>query len=256
MKLTFLGTGTSTGVPQMNCNCKVCRSTDPADSRMRASAIVETGGKTILIDCGPDFREQILRFHRDGDLDALLITHQHYDHVGGADDLRAYCKGKAAFPVYCQQDVADDLRMRMPYCFTEHPYPGVPHFDIHIISPLKPFRAEGIEVLPLPVNHFKLEIVGFRIGNLAYITDAKRVPDATIESIRGIDTLVINALRWEEHMSHLTIPEALAIIAEVAPRRAYITHLSHHAGLAADVSPLLPEGVELARDGMAINVPD
>lgn len=179
MRLIFLGTGTSTGVPQLNCNCEVCRSTDPADSRMRASAIVEVGGKNILIDCGPDFREQMLRFHRQGDLDALLVTHQHYDHVGGADDLRPYCKGKDAFPVYCQEEVAHDLRMRMPYCFVEHPYPGVPRYDIHIISPLKPFRVGDISVMPLPVNHFRLEIVGFRIGNLAYITDAKRVPDAT-----------------------------------------------------------------------------
>lgn len=256
MRLIFLGTGTSTGVPQLNCNCEVCRSTDPADSRMRASAIVEVGGKNILIDCGPDFREQMLRFHRQGDLDALLVTHQHYDHVGGADDLRPYCKGKDAFPVYCQEEVAHDLRMRMPYCFVEHPYPGVPRYDIHIITPLKPFRVGEISVMPLPVNHFRLEIVGFRIGNLAYITDAKRVPDATVEAIRGVDTLVINALRWEEHMSHLTIAEALEIIAEVSPRRAYITHLSHHAGHAAEVSPRLPEGVELARDGMAITVPD
>lgn len=254
MKLTFLGTGTSTGVPQLRCDCPVCHSTDPCDKRLRCSALLETDGRNILIDCGPDFREQMLRYHREGDLDALIITHHHYDHVGGTDDLRPYCKGKEAFPIYCQSEVAADLRRRMPYCFEEHPYPGVPRLDVSIISPLRPFKAAGVEILPLPVNHFKLEIIGFRIGALAYITDAKTVPQITIDSLRGIDTLVINALRIEEHMSHLSLSEALEIIEEIHPRQAYLTHFSHGIGFEADLIGRLPENVHPAHDGLTITI--
>lgn len=255
MKLVFLGTGTSTGVPQLGCNCEVCTSADPLDHRMRASALVEVEGENLLIDCGPDFREQMLRFHRHGDLTALLVTHQHYDHVGGADDLRPYCRGKEAFPVYCQGDVASDLKMRMPYCFVEHPYPGVPKYDIHLIQPLKPFIVGGVEITPLPVNHFKLAIVGFKIGNLAYITDAKHVPGETIRAIQGIDTLVINALRHAEHMSHMSLPDALDVISRVNPRVAYLTHISHDMGLSSNLALELPPHVFAAHDGLTIEIP-
>ena len=239
----------------MRCKCKVCRSTDPRDKRLRCSALVEIDGKNLLIDCGPDFREQMLRYHS-GDLDALLVTHHHYDHVGGMDDLRPYIKGKVAFDVYCQRDVADDMKRRMPYCFQEPAYPGVPHYRIHEIHPLERTEVAGIEVEPLPVNHYLLEIVGFRIGNLGYITDAKRVPDVTVEHLRGVDTLVINALRHEPHPSHMTLEESLEIIRRVKPRMAYLTHLSHDMGLTSELEAILPEGVTAAQDGIVVEIPD
>lgn len=258
MELTFLGTGTSTGVPQLRCGCEVCRSTDPRDSRLRTSALVETGGKRILIDCGPDFREQMLRHgvrSVDDRLDALLLTHQHYDHVGGIDDLRPYCYGmEPGFPIYCQGDVARDLRARLPYCFSEHPYPGVPRIDLHEIKAGIPFQAAGVEVLPLGVNHYLLDILGFRIGALGYVTDAKKIPDATVEALKGVDTLVINALRHTEHISHLSLEEALEMVRRIGPRVAYLTHISHQLGLHAEVEPALPEGVRLAYDGLKIKI--
>ena len=258
MELTFLGTGTSTGVPQLRCGCEVCRSTDPRDRRLRTSALVETGGKRILIDCGPDFREQMLRHgvRSVGDrLDALLLTHQHYDHVGGIDDLRPYCYGiEPGFPIYCQGDVVRDLRARLPYCFSEHPYPGVPRIDLHEIKAGIPFQAAGVEVLPVGVNHYLLDILGFRIGALGYVTDAKKIPDATVEALKGVDTLVINALRHTEHLSHLSLEEALEMVRRIGPRVAYLTHISHQLGLHAEVEPALPEGVRLAYDGLKIKI--
>ena len=256
MKLTFLGTGTSTGVPQLMCDCEVCRSTDPRDKRLRCSALLETNGRNILIDCGPDFREQMLRFHNGKNLDALLVTHHHYDHVGGTDDLRPYCKGKTAFPVYCTEQTAQDMHRRMPYSFVEHPYPGVPLYDIHIVQPYTPFNICGIEIKPLPVNHYLLEILAFRIGKLGYVTDAKTIPESTKDALKGIDTLVINALRHEEHISHMTLKDALAILAEIQPRVAYLTHISHHMGLTSAIEPILPPGVFLANDGSVIEIPD
>ncbi len=258
MELTFLGTGTSTGVPQLRCGCEVCRSTDPRDRRLRTSALVETGGKRILIDCGPDFREQMLRHgvrSVDDRLDALLLTHQHYDHVGGIDDLRPYCYGiEPGFPIYCQGDVVRDLRARLPYCFSEHPYPGVPRIDLHEIKAGIPFQAAGVEVLPVGVNHYLLDILGFRIGALGYVTDAKKIPDATVEALKGVDTLVINALRHTEHLSHLSLEEALEMVRRIGPRVAYLTHISHQLGLHAEVEPALPEGVRLAYDGLKIKI--
>ena len=258
MELTFLGTGTSTGVPQLRCGCEVCRSTDPRDRRLRTSALVETGGKRILIDCGPDFREQMLRHgvrSVDDRLDALLLTHQHYDHVGGIDGLRPYCYGiEPGFPIYCQGDVVRDLRARLPYCFSEHPYPGVPRIDLHEIKAGIPFQAAGVEVLPVGVNHYLLDILGFRIGALGYVTDAKKIPDATVEALKGVDTLVINALRHTEHLSHLSLEEALEMVRRIGPRVAYLTHISHQLGLHAEVEPALPEGVRLAYDGLKIKI--
>lgn len=254
IELTFLGTGTSTGVPQIGCGCEVCRSADPHDRRLRASALVRAGGKTLLIDPGPDFREQMLT-HPTPRIDAVLITHSHYDHVGGIDDLRPFCHRMPEghpMPVYCAPDVAADLHARVPYCFVEHPYPGAPTFALHDIYPLHPFRAAGVEVLPVRVMHWKLPILGFRIGPLAYVTDCKTMPDETVEALRGVDTLVINALRHEEHISHLTLEQALAIVARIRPRVAWLTHISDRLGLHCVTDPSLPDGVHLAYDGLTI----
>lgn len=252
MKLRFLGTGTSTGVPMIGCKCAACTSADLHDKRLRASAIVTLDNNTnILIDCGPDFRRQILDAGSPS-LEALLITHSHYDHVGGIDDLRPYCCNGRPFPTYCKADVAKDLHDRNPWSFAEHLYPGVPTFAIHEISPEKPFEITGQEIIPLPVMHAKLPILGYRFGPLAYITDCKEMPQATIEGLRGIDTLVINALRHTPHISHLSLSESLALIAKINPRRAYLTHLSHDMGPAATVA--LPPHIAIAYDGLTIEV--
>ncbi len=254
MILRFLGTGTSTGVPQIGCGCEVCTSTDLHDKRLRSSVVVTTDtGANILIDCGPDFRQQIMNAGAPH-LDCCLITHSHYDHVGGIDDLRPYCRQGQKFPIYCQDDVAGDLRSRVPYCFKEHPYPGVPAFNINIISENEPFNIFGTEIIPLRVKHFRLDILGFRIGNLAYITDAKNVPDATIDAIEGIDTLVINALRSEEHISHMTLQQAMAIVDRVSPRVTYFTHMADSIGLHSKVEASLPANMHLAYDNLTIEI--
>lgn len=254
MKLRFLGTGTSSGVPQLRCGCPACLSSDSHDKRLRCSAFVECdNGTNILIDCGPDFYTQMLRMPRFIDIHALLITHQHYDHVGGIDDLRPYCWKNEHFPVYCQADVEHDLRERIPYAFRENPYPGVPHFEFVRVEPFKEVSVKGIDVLPLPVNHYKLNIVGYRIGrDLAYITDAKFVPDETVEALKGIDTLVINALRLTEHISHMSLDQALEVISRIGPRRTFLTHIAHSMPPEQEASRLLPPGVTFAYDGLEI----
>ena len=206
---------------------------------MRASALLYTENTNLLIDCGPDFREQILCCDSPH-LDALLITHSHYDHVGGIDDLRPYCKGRD-FPIYCKSDVSEDLRNRVPYCFAKHPYPGVPSFDMHIINPDEPFYIGDIKIIPLPVMHYKLSILGFRINNLAYITDARAISDKTINLLKGIDTLVINALRHDVHLSHFNLKQALEVINIVNPRISYLTHLCHQMGFHEEEERKLPK---------------
>lgn len=266
-QLTFLGTGTSTGVPQIGCQCPTCTSDDPRDKRLRASALVQTGHTGILIDCGPDFRQQILRAGSPA-LDALLVTHSHYDHVGGIDDLRPYCNIPALrhgttgpFPVYCSEDVAHDLRTRVPYCFARHLYPGVPTYDIHIIEPYKEFHINRIRILPVTVMHARLPILGFRIytpdnaHSLGYITDCKTLPQQSIDAMRGVDTLIINALRHKPHMSHINLDQALALIQDINPRRAYLTHLSHDMGTHAATAATLPPNVNIATDTLRITLP-
>ena len=251
LEVEILGTGTSTGVPQIGCDCEVCRSTDPRDARLRTSAIVSYRGKRILIDCGPDFRTQILNAS-DWRLDALFITHIHYDHVGGIDDLRPY-GGEAGFPVFARQDVINDLRARLPYCFAEKPYPGVPHLNFTPIDDNTSFEVCGIEVTPIPVMHYRLPILGFHIGPLAYITDCKDIAPEQIERLRGVPLLIINALRQTPHISHMSLAESLAVIEQIGPKQAYIIHMSHGIGLHAEVEQSLPPNVHLAYDGMVVS---
>ncbi|MDE6277578.1 MAG: MBL fold metallo-hydrolase [Muribaculaceae bacterium] len=258
MKLTFLGTGTSTGVPMISCNCAVCRSKDSRDKRLRCSALVQLdNGKNILIDCGPDFRTQMLALDSPP-VEDVLITHTHYDHLGGIDDLRPYCyvAHDQHFPVYCRADVARDLRARVPYCFAEHPYPGVPTFTLHIVEPGEVFvpRGTDTEVRAIPVIHGKLPILGFRIGPLAYITDCSKLPEEAWAMLECLDTLVINALRIKPHPTHMSLSESLAAIERISPRIAYLTHLSHDMGLHAEVSKILPQNVKIAVDGMTIEI--
>ena len=258
MRLRFLGTGTSSGVPQLRCGCPTCISTDAHDRRLRCSAFVECAdGTNLLIDCGPDFYVQMLHMPRAIDIDALLVTHQHYDHVGGIDDLRPYCWKNEHFPVYCQADVERDLRQRIPYAFSENPYPGVPHFEFRRVEPFRAFNIGGVEIVPVPVNHYRLEIVGYRIGrSLAYITDAKFVPDATVEALKGIDTLVINALRLKEHVSHMSLEQSREVISRIGPRRAFLTHISHDMPPVHEAARLLPANVSFAYDGLEIDIYD
>lgn len=253
MEIEFLGTGTSTGVPQIGCDCEVCRSNSSHDKRLRASAIVRTRGKAILIDCGPDFRIQMLRASNIR-LDALIVTHTHYDHVGGVDDLRPYCYHRTPhFPIYARRDVLGDLYKKMPYSFSKNPYPGAPIFDTFEIGS-EPFYCCGVKVTPLPVWHGKLLINGYRIGDLAYITDAKYIPEQTLELIKGVKVLVMNALRYEEHASHMSVDAALHVVGLVKPGRTYFTHMSHQIGLHHEVNRRLPEGVELAYDGEIVKI--
>lgn len=251
-KLIFLGTGTSTGVPQIGCGCEVCTSPDPRDKRLRCSALLKTSSGTLLIDCGPDFRSQMLKLGSP-DIDALLVTHSHYDHVGGMDDLRPYCYSHGGFDVYCRSDVARDLRERIPYSFNvKHP-DRVPTFHLHEVGN-KEFEVIGLEVIPLEVWHGDLPILGYRIGDFAYITDAKFISLDTLQKLQGVETLVINALRIKEHPTHMNLYDTLNVINYIKPKRAFLTHLSHDMGLHASVTRMLPDGVSIATDGMEIDL--
>jgi phosphoribosyl 1,2-cyclic phosphate phosphodiesterase len=226
-------------------------SSDERDKRLRTSAIVRYQGARILIDCGPDFRTQMLRAS-DDNLDAVLLTHIHYDHVAGLDDLRAYCFDRP-FPLYARADVLRNLHARIPYCFATDPYPGVAQFEEHVIGD-EPFLVEGVRVEPIPVMHYKLPIIGFKIGPLAYITDAKNIADDVIERLQGVPLLVINALRIEPHLSHMCLSETLDVVRRIKPGKTYLVHMSDRIGLHAESHKILPDGVELAWDGLIAKV--
>lgn len=250
MKITILGSGTSCGVPQIGCTCPTCTSSDPRDKRLRCSTLVEDGDCRILIDCGPDFREQMLGIEFAA-LDAVFITHEHYDHVGGLDDLRPYSVF-GDVDVYAEKFCADHLLERIPYCFTpkEKRYPGVPAINLHNIEPHVPIIIKDIPVVPIRVFHGRLPIVGFRIKDFLYITDMKTIPEEEFEYLEGIKTLVVNGLRHEEHPSHQTIEEAIAFSARLGVEDAYLIHMSHHILPHAQEELKLPENIHLAYDGM------
>lgn len=250
MKILFLGTGTSTGVPEIGCQCRVCRSEDARDKRMRASLLVETDGKRLLIDCGPDFRSQMLA-HAISHLDAVMITHEHYDHVGGLDDLRPFSR-KKSMDIFAEENVIGAMEKRMPYVFHNNWNPALPHFSLHRVD-LEPFEAAGIPITPIRVMHGHLPILGYRIGNMAYLTDMKQLPEEEYSKLNGLDVLIIEALHKTSHPSHETVAEALVNIERIAPARAFLTHMSHQVGLHAEAEQELPVGVHYAYDGLSVD---
>ena len=252
MRLTFLGTGTSKGVPEIGCTCPVCLSTDPRDKRLRVSVLVETDEARILIDCGPDFREQMLRIPFDR-LDGVLLTHEHYDHTGGIDDLRPFGIF-GDIDVYADELTHCHLRERLPYFFREVLYPGVPRLQFHTVEPYTPFTIKDTQITPLQVMHGKLPIMGYRIGALGFVTDMTEAPEETLTQLMGVDTLVIGALRQRPHATHQTIDEAIAVAHKVGAREVYLIHMNHEAGLHAKTDVQLPEHVHLSYDGLTIEI--
>lgn len=253
MKITILGTGTSCGVPQIGCQCEVCQSHDPRDKRLRCSALVETDNTTLLVDCGPDFREQMLRINMQKPIDACVITHEHYDHVGGIDDLRPFSYLKK-LTLYADPYAAKHLRERLPYCLVLNVYPGVPQLELQEVRPHDSFMVGDIPVAALNVMHGELPILGFRIGDVGYITDMKTMPEEELTLLQGLKLLIVNGLRQEPHPTHQTIDEAIALSRKLGSPETYITHLAHHAGLHAVTDVSLPEGVHLAYDGLVLEV--
>ena len=256
MKVTFLGTGTSQGVPVVACDCEVCRSQDTKDKRLRSSVLIQNGEDIFVIDAGPDFRQQMLTYNVKR-LDAVLLTHEHKDHTGGLDDVRSYnYLQKRPMPVYCEERVLESLKCEYHYVFAEYKYPGIPEFDIRIINGKEKFKIGKTEILPVRVIHHKLPVLGFRIKKFAYITDANYIADEELKKLEGLDVLVINALRKKKHISHFTLPEAIEVIKRVKPKLGVLTHISHLMGKYEDVSKELPEGVVMAYDGFEINLKD
>jgi phosphoribosyl 1,2-cyclic phosphate phosphodiesterase len=251
IKVTFLGTGTSIGVPVITCDCPVCTSDDPRDVRFRTSAMIEVNNLTFVIDCGPDFRFQMLR-QKVQNLDAVIFTHEHRDHIAGLDDIRAfnYVLNKK-IDIYGTKKVMDTIVVEFPYIFSSERYFGAPQLAIHLIDD-KPFSINEIEFIPIRVLHEKSEVTGFRIGDFTYITDASYISDEEKEKIQGSKVIVLNALRNSRHVSHFSVSEAVEILQYLKPEAAYLTHLSHFVGLHEEVNGRLPENIKLAYDGLQI----
>ena len=251
MKITFLGTGTSQGIPVIACDCRVCTSADHRDKRLRVSVLLEVDGKVIVIDSGPDFRYQMLRAgvrH----LDAIVFTHEHKDHVAGMDDVRAFnYRQQKEIDVYAHPRVQEALKREFSYIFSAIKYPGVPRINMHTITE-KPFSVSGVQFIPIEVMHFQLPVFGFRIDDFTYITDAKTISEKEKEKIKGSKILVINALQLDKHISHLTLTEAIDLAQEIGADQTYFTHMSHRLGKHDEISTQLPPGIFLAYDGLTL----
>ncbi len=253
MKVTFLGTGTSQGVPVIACDCEVCRSLDYRDKRTRTSIHIEVDGKSIVFDTGPDFREQMLR-ERINHLDAVIYTHEHKDHTAGLDDVRSYnFKQEMDMPVYGRKPVLQQIKREFAYIFAANKYPGIPKVKLHEIEN-QPFQVEGIDILPVDVMHYKLPVFGYRIKDFTYITDVNHIPDEEKRKIRGSKVLVLSALQKHSHLSHFNLEQAIAVVKELEIPQAYFIHMGHRMGLHRDIEEELPDGMELAHDGLKIEL--
>lgn len=253
MTITFLGTGTSQGVPVIACDCEVCTSSDPRDKRLRSSIMIEADSKVIVIDSGPDFRYQMLRA-KVKHLDAIVFTHEHKDHIAGLDDIRAFnYRQETAIDVYATERVQNALKREFAYVFAEIKYPGIPEVNLKTID-LNPFSIGNLKFIPIEVMHYKLPVLGFRIGDFTYVTDAKTISEHEKQKIKGTKVLVINALQIEKHISHFTFVEAIAFAKEIGAERTYFTHISHRLGRHEAILKLLPKNITLAYDGLVLEV--
>ena len=253
MQVTFLGTGTSSGVPLIGCQCAVCQSLDYRDKRLRVSVLIETQGKSFVIDTGPDFRQQMLR-ERVTQLDAVLFTHQHKDHTAGLDDVRAFnFLQRQDMPVYARSQVLDQLKAEFAYVFADKKYPGIPRIQLHEITN-QPFCIEGVTFVPIDAMHHNLPVFGFRVGDFAYLTDINFVPDHEMYKLNNLAVLVIGALQIEPHISHFTLSQALDFAQKVGAKQTYFTHISHKLGSHKEVSKHLPDTVLLAQDGLRLRL--
>lgn len=248
MTVKFLGSGTSTGVPQIGCSCQVCSSTNPKDKRLRASILIQSEGNNLIIDAGPDLRQQLLPLNLEK-IDGILLTHEHYDHVGGLDDVRPF--GKVM--IYGETNVLTTIRRNMPYCFDVRNYPGVPKIQLKEIT-TSSFKINDIEIQPVRVMHAKLPILGYRIGKLAYLTDVKTIPEESFELLKDLDVLIISSLRIEEHFSHANLEESMEFVKRINPGETYFIHMSHDMGLHEEINASLPGKIQLSYDGLSLKI--
>jgi phosphoribosyl 1,2-cyclic phosphate phosphodiesterase len=252
LTINFLGTGTSTGIPMICCHCEVCSSTDARDKRLRTSILVQSATTTIVVDTTPDFRQQMLRIQNE-QLDAILFTHPHKDHIAGLDDVRAYNFFlQKPIDIYADTLTQDGLKREFAYAFAEHRYPGVPDLNLITINDKTNFTIGDINIIPIKVWHHKMPILGFRFGDFTYITDANRIDDNEKEKIKGSKVVVVNALRVQDHISHFTLEQATQLVNELEVEQAYFTHISHQLGKHADVNKILPSHIQLAYDGLQL----